>query len=198
MMKNKTYTYKIGGFGVGKETKMRAEALDMNVKDTGQRTIFETGSRKDMGGNRGRYDLLPLNTLAHLLSREWGNRPEAYFIGNIGLALSEPDIKDKLERLRMAYIVFVEEILEATFWETLPDLAKLYEAGAVKYEARDWEKGRPQEVFTNSILRHFTQYMNGEADEDHATAVMWNLVSLIDTLRRMPSMAYTIPDYRDK
>jgi hypothetical protein len=51
------------------------------------------------------------------------------------------------------------------------------------------------EIFINSTLRHFLQYLNKETDENHGIAVVWNLISCIDTIRRMPSLAYTAPTY---
>ena len=49
-------------------------------------------------------------------------------------------------------------------------------------------------VYVNSILRHFFQYVNGETDEDHKAAVVWNLMTCIDTIRRLPSMTYTLKE----
>ncbi len=50
--------------------------------------------------------------------------------------------------------------------------------GAVKYKARNWMQAatsEEQERFRSSAIRHFIQWMNGERDEDHAAAVMFNL-----------------------
>lgn len=50
--------------------------------------------------------------------------------------------------------------------------------GAVKYAVRNWMKAAGDEEaerFRDSAARHFAQWMNGERDEDHAAAVMFNI-----------------------
>ena len=56
--------------------------------------------------------------------------------------------------------------------------AELLTRGAVKYDARNWMKANSNEElerFKSSAARHFTQWMNGETDEDHAAATIFNL-----------------------
>ena len=57
-------------------------------------------------------------------------------------------------------------------------LAKHYEAGARKYNDRNWEKGIPAHSFADSALRHMFKYMDGQNDEDHLIAAIWNLCGL--------------------
>ncbi len=45
--------------------------------------------------------------------------------------------------------------------------ALVYEKGAVKYEARNWEKGMQISRMFSSTLRHLFQYMAGDRTEDH-------------------------------
>lgn len=50
--------------------------------------------------------------------------------------------------------------------------------GAKKYSKRNWMKARGQaelDRFRESALRHFMQWVNGDTDEDHAAAVIFNL-----------------------
>lgn len=50
--------------------------------------------------------------------------------------------------------------------------------GAVKYAKRNWMKAEGEEEyarFRESALRHFLQWFNGDTDEDHASAVFFNL-----------------------
>lgn len=50
--------------------------------------------------------------------------------------------------------------------------------GAVKYEARNWMKASGAEElerFRQSGLRHFLQWFKGGVDEDHASAVYFNI-----------------------
>lgn len=56
--------------------------------------------------------------------------------------------------------------------------AGLLTRGAVKYDPRNWMKanGREElERFRASAARHFFQWINGEADEDHGAAVIFNI-----------------------
>ena len=57
-------------------------------------------------------------------------------------------------------------------------LAKHYESGAKKYEERNWEKGIPAHSFADSALRHLFKYLDGQDDEDHLIAAIWNLCGL--------------------
>jgi hypothetical protein len=57
-------------------------------------------------------------------------------------------------------------------------LAEHYGKGALKYSERNWEKASTQEEldrFKASAFRHFVQWMNGERDEDHMSAIVFNL-----------------------
>lgn len=50
--------------------------------------------------------------------------------------------------------------------------------GAKKYDRRNWTKARGQEELeraTRSALRHFEQWLDGQQDEDHAAAVIFNI-----------------------
>lgn len=56
--------------------------------------------------------------------------------------------------------------------------AQLLTRGAQKYDEGNWLKASGMEEykrFRASAARHFTQWMNGETDEDHAAAVVFNL-----------------------
>ena len=102
------------------------------IKDSGERTEFETGAVRDMHTGKGRYDLLPMCVIDRL--------------------------------------------------------AKHYEAGALKYSDRNWEKGIPAHSFADSAMRHFCKYMDGWDDEDHLIAAIWNLCGLAWTEVKRPEM----------
>ncbi len=58
--------------------------------------------------------------------------------------------------------------------------ARLLARGAVKYNDRNWERASGAEElarFQSSALRHLMQWLNGEEDEDHAAAVVFNLLA---------------------
>lgn len=67
-------------------------------------------------------------------------------------------------------------------------LARHYENGALKYEERNWEKGIPAHSFADSALRHMMKYMDGQRDEDHLIAAIWNLCGLAWTEEKKPEL----------
>lgn len=58
-------------------------------------------------------------------------------------------------------------------------VAELLGRGAEKYDNRNWEKAQGDEEmerFKSSAIRHLMQWAAGETDEDHAAAVVFNLL----------------------
>lgn len=52
--------------------------------------------------------------------------------------------------------------------------------GAEKYGERNWENAKTWEEldrFEASAFRHFIQWIDGERDEDHAAAVIFNIAA---------------------
>jgi len=64
-------------------------------------------------------------------------------------------------------------------------LSYLYKTGCEKYGHRNWEMGMPASVLTDSALRHLFKYLAGERDEDHLTAVAWNILNLLEIEERV-------------
>lgn len=60
-------------------------------------------------------------------------------------------------------------------------LAQLYERGAEKYAARNWEQGMALSRYFDSATRHMFNYLEGLRDEDHLAAAMWNIAAMIHT-----------------
>jgi len=56
-------------------------------------------------------------------------------------------------------------------------LAKHYEHGARKYGVANYLKGIPLSAFLDSGLRHAFRVLDGQKDEDHVSAVIWNFMS---------------------
>jgi hypothetical protein len=64
----------------------------------------------------------------------------------------------------------------------LKDWANLMAGGAVKYGERNWEKANSIEEFNRfkaSAWRHFVQFMDGEQDEAHHAAVLFNIGAIL-------------------
>lgn len=65
-----------------------------------------------------------------------------------------------------------------TFGPMLARWAELLTRGALKYGANNWQKANSQEElerFKESAFRHFMQWYNNDTDEDHASAVIFNI-----------------------
>ena len=58
-------------------------------------------------------------------------------------------------------------------------LALVYEKGAVKYAARNWEKGTAFSRFLDSAQRHLESFKMGLKDEDHLAQAAWNIFCII-------------------
>jgi len=63
--------------------------------------------------------------------------------------------------------------------EALKRVAQHYTNGAKKYEANNWKKGISTERFKESAFRHWAEYLLGETDEDHLSAVIFNILGII-------------------
>lgn len=64
--------------------------------------------------------------------------------------------------------------------QMLTRFAELMARGAKKYTARNWELANGEEElerYRSSALRHLVQWATGEEDEDHAAAVMFNILA---------------------
>ncbi|MBM4043017.1 MAG: hypothetical protein FJ290_31395 [Planctomycetes bacterium] len=67
-------------------------------------------------------------------------------------------------------------------------LAAVYEKGAAKYAARNWEKGIPVSRCLDSALRHIFQYLAGAKDEDHLAQADWNLQAVMHFEETRPDL----------
>lgn len=59
-------------------------------------------------------------------------------------------------------------------------LGALYTKGAKHYGANNYRKGQPISSTIGSLQRHLAKYMLGMTDEDHASAIVWNALSLLN------------------
>jgi hypothetical protein len=63
-------------------------------------------------------------------------------------------------------------------WPMIKRWAELMGRGAIKYGENNWKKAATVaelDRFRASALRHLIQWFNGDRDEDHATAVFFNI-----------------------
>ena len=64
-------------------------------------------------------------------------------------------------------------------------VSRIYEDGAIKYEARNWEKGIPLSRYVDSAIRHLSKYMDGMRDEPHLSQAGWNILCAIWTAAKI-------------
>lgn len=64
---------------------------------------------------------------------------------------------------------------------SLRRLAGIYERGAELYGERNWEKGMPLTRYLDSAIRHIFQCLEGNEEEDHAAAAVWNMFGFMHT-----------------
>lgn len=72
--------------------------------------------------------------------------------------------------------------------QLLTRFAELLMRGAEKYGENNWQLANSEEElrrFRASGLRHMIQWACGETDEDHATAVIFNLMAYENTKRKL-------------
>ncbi len=67
----------------------------------------------------------------------------------------------------------------------LIEVSKIFEKGACKYQARNWEKGIPLSRFFDSGIRHTMKWLRGDRDEPHLAQACWNFLCLLDTQERI-------------
>ena len=63
--------------------------------------------------------------------------------------------------------------------ECLERVAIKYTDGAKIYGKHNWEKGIPTERYVGGALRHFMQWRLGQKDEDHLSAVVFNIFGIM-------------------
>ena len=149
------------------------------IKDSGNRTEFGTGAVRDIQDDKGRCDLMPLDAVAELFI----DSMTAEIIKNINKFM---ETGDKLFIARA-----LREFAEKS-GRSIPNLilevSMHYKQGAEKYGERNWEKGIPLHSFIDSGVRHFLKHMDGQTDERHDRAFVWNMLGAVWTMEHKPEM----------
>lgn len=143
------------------------------IKDSGDRTRFESGAQRDMRAGKGRFDVMPLEVVNTYL---------VGFVGKKDNALTEIALFQRnytTLHLYKALGHFVSDAYDGSDETMLLDVAKHYEAGAVKYEPDNWRRGIPAWCYIDSAVRHYVKWHRGDNDENHAAAFIWNLMCCI-------------------
>lgn len=167
------------------------------IKDSGERTEFDSGAVRDMHEGKGRCDLLPLDEVAHLL-HYWDAfvpcRDQLSVIDALYLFMTPPHTPKSDEDFIFSALV---EFSRQNEWDVptmLLEVSKHFEAGCQKYGERNWEKGIPAHCYLDSAIRHYLKWLRGDEDEPHNRAFCWNLLCLLWTLHNKPE-CNDIPSY---
>ncbi len=84
----------------------------------------------------------------------------------------------------------------------LKRLAGVMERGAVKYAARNWEKGQEMSRCMDSAIRHLYMHLAGHRDEDHLGHAAFNVFAVMhfeEAIKRglLPSTLDDLPSYEE-
>jgi hypothetical protein len=88
-------------------------------------------------------------------------------------------------------------------WFALDRDAKLYERGGKIHGPDNWLKGAPFGRTLQSVIRHISQYMRGDREEDHLAAARWGLAAIMtyeELISRgvLPASLDDLPKYERK
>ena len=145
----------------------------MAIKDSGDRTKFESGAVRDMREGKGRCDLLPLEVVAEYLTCSLG-------LGKKCIEeISNFQKTNCTHHLYLAIGHFVEIAYGNSDMTMLLEVAKHFEEGAKKYGENNWQKGIPVHCYIDSAVRHYLKWLRGDEDEPHDRAFVWNLMCCI-------------------
>lgn len=73
-------------------------------------------------------------------------------------------------------------------WESILRLSRHYETGARKYKRWNYRKGIPLSSYIDSACRHLAKYQCGCDDEDHLSAVVFNVLGAMLVEEIQPDM----------
>lgn len=155
------------------------------IKDSGERTKFESGAVRDMHEGKGRCDLLPLKVVAKLPKPD---EPNLYLLN----VLADYQEEGCTSLLYTACSLIREEFFHGDAFSEILELAVHFEDGCKKYGENNWQKGIPVHSFIDSAIRHYLKHKRGDTDERHDRACLWNLVCAIWTVENKPELN----DYR--
>ena len=146
------------------------------IKDSGKRTVFETGAVREIDDTKGRCDLVYNHGWHDVIGDSFYNYVEQFVrYGTRNYVV-------------LACQYFLESAYEDDFNTAYLEVAKHYAEGAKKYDDRNMEKGIPWHSMVDSALRHYTKWRRGDDDEPHARAVIWNLLTLLYMIDNKPEL----------
>ena len=177
-----------------------------SINDSGDRTKFESGAVRDMHVGKGRFDLMPMDVLGSIIRCYL----DCYNLRNsVSDFTPDPNQKtsviDRIDEFKKcgdtyplyhAFCSFIEfncndislGSSEKDLYFAILDLAKHFEAEAMKYGENNWQKGIPVNSYIDSALRHYFKFLDGYIDERHDIAFLWNIMCCIWTCLYKPEL----------
>lgn len=152
----------------------------MDIKDSGERTEYESGAVRDIQKGKGRCDLMPLDVVSLVTEDEVFAYIEAYKISG--------DIENLINALRYVMDGGCTDHTRCIMYrmKDILEVSKHFEQGAEKYGEDNWQKGIPTKSYIDSAVRHYLKYRTGWEDEPHYRAFIWNLLCCIWTDQNRP------------
>ena len=147
-----------------------------NIKDSGKRTVFETGAVREIDDAKGRCDLA--------YNRGWFDATGDVFYVYLEDFVRTGDREEIVGAITHAVARCFDGDYNTAYLET----SKHYAEGGKKYSDRNMEKGIPWHSMVDSALRHYTKWRRGDDDEPHARAVIWNLLTLLYMVDNKPEL----------
>ena len=141
------------------------------IKDSGERTEFQTGAVRDMRAGKGRCDLMPLEVVADVM--------DDGIIRDVARFQTSGDWRD----LSSAILRFAHE-RKWSVPELMLETSIHFEEGAKKYGENNWQKGIPIKCYIDSAVRHYLKWQKGDTDEPHDRAFVWNLLCCMWEVQR--------------
>lgn len=161
-----------------------------DVKDSGKRQEFTTGSKRDTDEGKGQPHLLPGEAMSDIKNYIMAkNVLELTTERTIeGLLFDYNEIVENKEQnidyIYEAIILTMDLIATAedgTYSTIMRRFSQHYANGAKKYDKNNWRKGQPISRYYDSAMRHLWAIIDKKTEEDHLSALLWNLVAIIQT-----------------
>ena len=157
------------------------------IKDSGERRLFDSGAIRDIQEGKGRCDLMPLDEISTLMGMTLSYGPAYCHKDQVIEFINQYVVNGDTGNLYTAIQKFLghEGVHPIT---AILEVSKHYEQGAIKYVERNWEKGIPLHSYIDSGVRHYLKHLRGDRDEPHDRAFLWNMLGAIWTHNHKPGL----------
>lgn len=162
----------------------------MEIKDSGNRREFASGAVRDISDDKGRMDLLPIDTVS-TLAKYYDNLNEKDFtpftISFMFMCINDFLINSNESNLYHMLSSFIHDKF-GSLENAMIEVSILYQQGCIKYSPRNWQMSIPTHSFLDSAMRHCCKYLRGDTDERHDRAFIWNILGLLWTRKHYPEV----------